>query len=217
MARSDNSFRSRRHKPAPRPAPAPAATPAEQLPTAGVGLRLITLIYDTLLLIALTAVINTILIAIVTPGSAAHSNTLTVLSPGIRHGLMFPATVLVIFVFYGYCWTRSGQTLGMQTWRLETRRVDGRRMRWGDSLLRLVPAFCGLASWLLHGEPRAFGLSVLLGLLFNYAWYWLPLNPSLRKRCLHDLLSHTEVVRQPAKPRQRKAYRFLGLFGDRED
>lgn len=223
MARSDNSFRSRRHKPSPRHAAGPSTAPEPRaiLPSASVGVRLISLVYDGLLLFALTAVLNTILITIVTPGTASHSNTLTVLSPEVRYGLMFPATVLVIFAFYGYCWTHSGQTLGMQTWRLETRRTDGRRMRWGDSLLRfaaasVVPTFCGLASWLVHGEARAFALSVLIGFLINYAWRWLPLNPSLQGRCLHDLLSYTEVVRLPAQPRARKAYRFLGLFGDRE-
>ncbi len=222
MARSNNSFRSRSSKSPARPVAAPAAVSPEALPRAGVGLRLITLVYDGLLLIALTAVLNTILIAFITPGAASDSSTLTVLSPAVRHGLIFPATVLVIFAFYGYCWTRSGQTLGMQTWRLEIRRDDGRLMGWGDSLLRcaaasVVPVFCGLASWLVRGDATAFGISVGVGFFFNYAWRWLPLNQAMQGRCLHDLMSHTNVVRLPPKPKQRKAYRFLGLFGDRED
>lgn len=221
MGRQNSNFRSRRKPQIRTPAPAVASRP-EVFPRAGVGLRLITLVYDGLLLIALTAVLNTILIAIVTPSQAADSNTLTVLSPAIRYGLMFPATLLVIFTFYGYCWTRSGQTLGMQTWRLEVRRLDGNLMTWGDSLLRCVsaaavPAFCGLTSWLLRGDASAFALSVAVGFFFNYAWRWLPIASAVNGRCLHDVLSHTDVVRRPVQPKQRKAYRFLGLFGDRQD
>lgn len=198
-----------------------AASPSPQddvsWPRAGVLVRLIALLYDGLLLIALTAVLNTILIAIATPAAQSHQQTLTVLSPAVREGLLLPATITAIFAFYGYCWTRSGQTLGMQTWRLALRRGDGRLPTWGDSARRfaaaaVVPSICGLVSWLLRHEVGAFTLSVLLGFLFNYAWQWLRAGGNL-----HDQLSRTEVLRQPVRPRAKRSYRFLGLFGDRED
>ncbi len=222
MSRQNQSFRNRRAATARKAVPPAAPVRPDVLPRAGVGLRLITLIYDGLLLIALTAVLNTLLIALITPSAASDSNTLTVLSPGVRYGLLFPATLLVIFAFYGYCWTRSGQTLGMQTWRLEVRRLDGNLMTWGDSLLRsvsasAVPAFCGLTSWLLRGDVAAFAISITVGFFFNYAWRWLPIPSAVSGRCLHDVLSHTDVLRRPAQPKQRKPYRFLGLFGDRQD
>lgn len=190
------------------------------LQRAGLGLRLITLLYDGLLLVALTAVINTIIIAIITPSQAAAHQALTVLSPELRHGVLFPATVLVIFAFYGYCWTRSGQTLGMQTWHLALRRRDGRTLTWQDSFRRfvaaaMVPTLCGLASWLLRdGDARAFALSVGIGFVLNYLWLWLPAGAG-GKGCLHDRLSNTDVIRIPPSPKTRKAYRFLGLFGDK--
>lgn len=186
-------------------------------PRAGVAVRLIALVYDGLLLVAMTAVINTILIAIATPSAQAHQQALTVLSPAVREGLLLPATVLVIFAFYGYCWTRSGQTLGMQTWRLVLRRADGHLPSWRDSLRRfaaaaVVPAISGLVSWLLRHDVSAFALSVVTGFCFNYAWQWLRTGGNL-----HDQLSGTEVLRQPPQPRKQRSYRFLGLFGDRED
>lgn len=218
MSRKDNAFR--RRKPAHRTAaPSPEVT---SLPRAGISTRLIALVYDSLLLLALTAVVNTLLIAIATPGEAASHQDLTVLSPAVRQGLLLPATLLVIFGFYGYCWTRSGQTLGMQTWRLEARRSDGRLLTWGDSFRRCasaaaVPVLCGLISRLLHDNVAAFAVSVLSGFLFNYVWAWLPQRGRPRGRCLHDLLSHTEVVRRPPQAKGGKPYRFLGLFGDRQD
>lgn len=195
----------------------PAVT---EWPRAAVSLRLIALVYDGLLLVAMTAVVNTLLIAAVTPDAAASRQELTVLPAGVRDGLLLPATVLVAFLFYGYCWTRSGQTLGMQTWRLALRRRDGRLPTWADSARRfaaaaLVPALCGGASWLLRHDTTAFALSVLTGFVFNYAWQWLPLRQRLGN--LHDTLSETEVLRHPVPPRSRKPYRFLGLFGDRRE
>lgn len=191
------------------------------LPRAGLGVRLITLTYDGLLLLALAFVINTLIIIFTTPAQAAASSALTILSPEVRHMVMFPATVLVVFAFYGYCWTRSGQTLGMQTWRLELRRRDGRLLTWQDSFRRfvaaaMVPTLCGLASWLLHpDDTRAYGLSIVFGFVLNYLWLLVPSNSG--KGCLHDKLSNTEVLRVPVKPKTRKPYRFLGLFGDKLD
>lgn len=216
MSRRSKQPRRPRSRPATDAAPA-LAQDAASWPRAGVFVRLIALIYDGLLLIALTAVLNTILIAIATPASQSHQQALTVLSPAVREGLLLPATIAVIFAFYGYCWTRSGQTLGMQTWRLTLRRGDGHLPTWRDSLRRFaaaaaVPAISGLVSWLLRHDVSAFALSVLVGFLFNYAWQWLRTGGNL-----HDQLSGTEVLHQPPRPRAKRSYRFLGLFGDRED
>lgn len=196
-----------------------AQTPSIQaLPRAGVGVRLIALMYDSLLLIALVAVINVIVITIFTPSAASAGNHAVLLSPAIRQGLMFPLSLGAIFSFYGYCWTRSGQTLGMQTWRLEVRDLNGQRLTWGRSLQRFIaasalPLLCAMASWLLHPHDlRALAISVFAGLAANYLWALLPLSFGVG-RSLHDQLSHTDVLRVPAEAR--KPYRFLGLFGDK--
>lgn len=192
-----------------------------EYPRAGISVRLICLLYDGLLLIALLAVLNVILVGIFTSGSSASSQEIELLSADIRYGLQFPASVLIIFGFYGYCWTRSGQTLGMQTWRLELIRRDGHRPRWRDALRRLLtacvlPIVCGALAWVLQdGNGKAFGFSVLLGFAVNYVWGWLPLTGLSHGRCLHDVMSDTEVVRVPVATKTRKPYRFLGLFGDK--
>ena len=196
-----------------------APTPTVQaLPRAGVGVRVIALIYDSLLLIALIAVINVIVIALFTPSAAATGNNATLLSPAIRQGLMFPLSLSAIFVFYGYCWTRSGQTLGMQTWRLEVRDLRGQRLTWIRSLQRFLaagalPCFCALVSWLLNPhDAKALSLSMVIGFITNYLWALLPLSVGAG-RSIHDQLSQTAVLRVPAP--ERKPYRFLGLFGDK--
>lgn len=202
--------------------PIATTTPsAVEFPRAGIFVRLICLLYDGLLLIALLAVLNVILVGIFTSASSANTQAVELLAADIRYGLQFPASVLIIFGFYGYCWTRSGQTLGMQTWRLELIRRDGHRPRWRDALKRflgacLLPVICGMLAWVLQdGNGKAFGFSVLLGFAVNYIWGWLPLTGLSHGRCLHDVLSDSEVVRVPVRPKTAKPYRFLGLFGDK--
>jgi uncharacterized RDD family membrane protein YckC len=184
-------------------------------------MRLICLLYDGLLLLALLAVLNVILVGIFTSGQAVQTQAIELLSPQVRYGLQFPASVLIIFGFYGYCWTRSGQTLGMQTWRLELIRRDGYRPRWRDALRRflaacVLPVLCGALSWILQdGNGKAFGFSVVLGFVVNYVWGWLPLTGLSHGRCLHDLLSDTEVVRVPVKAKTQSLLGFLGLSSDK--
>ncbi|MES2719784.1 MAG: RDD family protein [Pseudomonadota bacterium] len=198
--------------------PVTPAPSIQALPRAGIGVRLIALIYDSLLLVALVAVINVIVIAIFTPSAAAAGNSATLLSPVIRQGLMFPLSMGAIFCFYGYCWTRSGQTLGMQTWRLELRDLNGQRLSWKRSLQRFIaasalPLLSATASWLLHPHDlRVLAISVFAGLAANYLWALLPFSYG-SGRSFHDQLSDTAVLRIP--PTARKPYRFLGLFGDK--
>ncbi|REH38799.1 RDD family protein [Paraperlucidibaca baekdonensis] len=202
MSRKSSTFQSKQRQ---KKSPTPVASNSSEFPRAGISVRLMCLIYDGLLVIALLAVLNVILIALFTSGSAATAQEVELLSADIRYGLQFPASVLITFGFYGYCWTRSGQTLGMQTWRLELTRRDGHRPRWSDALKRflaacLLPALCGMLAWVLQdANSKAFGFSVLLGFAVNYIWGWLPLTGLSHGRCLHDVMSDTEVLRLPAK------------------
>jgi uncharacterized RDD family membrane protein YckC len=82
--------------------------------------------------------------------------------------------VLASFVFFGWFWTHGGQTLGMRAWKLRVERDDGRTLGWLDALRRY------LAAWVLLLPPG-------LGL----AWAWLDAD----RRCWHDRLSRTRVVR----------------------
>ncbi|OGI41569.1 MAG: hypothetical protein A2150_00620 [Candidatus Muproteobacteria bacterium RBG_16_64_11] len=41
------------------------------------------------------------------------------------------------FLFYGWFWTRGGQTLGMRAWRLRLTRADGGPVTWRRAALRI--------------------------------------------------------------------------------
>jgi len=93
---------------------------------------------------------------------------------------VFRAELLIAAaLFFGWFWTHGGQTLGMRAWRLQLRRMDGRRLNWPTALARY--AFAWLA-WLPLGA----------GVL------WCAIDA--RKLAWHDALSGTEVVLLPKAP-----------------
>ncbi len=185
----------------------PVAEPIEILPRASVWVRLAALIYDGLLIIGLLAISNALLVALVTPSDAASNQDFVVLPASIRYGVMLPTSLLVIYSFYAYCWKRGGQTLGMQTWRLSARRRDGDLLGWGDGLKRclaalIMPLLLALLVWAYGATSKGVALFMGIGFLFNYAWAWLPISRLPSGLCLHDLLSNTDVLRLPKKPKK---------------
>lgn len=197
------------------PAPdTPAAAPAP-LP-AGLMVRLFAIVYDGLLLVALWMILSAILVPLGTSDTAAKAHEVTVTSENFRQFVMFPAIVMVTWLFYGYFWTRAGQTLGMQTWQLKVLRHDGELLRWTDAVTRcaaacLFPIVCGLISLLAWHHPAAFALSVMLGFLGNYLWMlWSP-----RRLTWHDQLSGTLVWKLPPEPKKKR--KLLGWFAEKND
>lgn len=139
----------------------PTATPVE---LAGIGARLAAVIYDGLLIVAVNAIVAVILVVIATPSDASSQNQTQVLSANFRHLVLFPAMIVMTWLFYGYFWRKTGQTLGMQTWRLKVIKPSGRFLSWGDSAGRcaaalIFPICCGLLATFL-GMAQAFLLLV---------------------------------------------------------
>lgn len=204
----------------PAPATAPAATSgAPEAPAAlpaGLMVRLFAIVYDGLLLLALWFITTALLVPFATPDSAAAKHEITLAAPAFRNFVLVPALVVVTWLFYGYFWTRAGQTLGMQTWRLRVLRADGERLRWSDAIGRcasacLFPLACGLISMLGFQTAGAFLLSVTLGFLGNYLWMlWSP-----RRLAWHDQLSATLVWRLPPEAKGKR--RFFAWFAEKND
>lgn len=182
-----------------------------------MGVRLYCMIYDGLLLMALWLITSGLLVPLGTPDQAASAHELAVVSESFRQYVMLPALVLVTWLFYGYFWTRIGQTLGMQTWRLKVVRTDGLLPRWQDAITRcaaacIFPLVCGIVTTLAQQDLKTVAISVLAGFFANYLWMlWSP-----HGMCWHDQLSRTVVLRlpPPAKDKKRK---FFGWFAEKND
>jgi uncharacterized RDD family membrane protein YckC len=63
----------------------------------------------------------------------------------------------VIVGFYGYFWTKAGQTLGMKAWRLRVQNSDGSNIRFTQAVIRMATSAFGLGNILaLFSDRNAF-------------------------------------------------------------
>ena len=93
----------------------------------GLLRRLAALAYDALLLFALLFA-ATVPVLVVTGGQAVGPN-----EPAYTLWLL-----AVSYVYLGWCWTRSGQTLGMRAWRMRVRTRAGARLGWRHAFARFA-------------------------------------------------------------------------------
>lgn len=147
------------------------AVSAEQtsnLQPAGVFRRLGAMIYDCLLLAAILLVGSAPPVLI--NGGVFRDGTI---AGEIKNGIYFLYLLLLIFVFYGWFWTRHGQTLGMAAWRIRILNLDGSLPNWKQVLVRLSAALLGLGN----------------------LWAWVDAN----RMGWHEYLSHTKTVHYPSR------------------
>ncbi|WP_432481041.1 RDD family protein [Moraxella sp. ZY200743] len=105
--------------------------------------RLFTMLYDGMLILAMLFLTGTVLSVIGTLIFVDVGTTIEdakALPEWYQNGVMTPAFVLTLVGFYGVFWRKSGQTLGMQTWRLKTVTSEGKLLTWGDSFKRIISA-----------------------------------------------------------------------------
>lgn len=182
---------------------APQTPPENNSPlqVAGVGVRLFAVLYDGMLLLALLFLVSVVLVSVGTlafgtVGSAsADAKELPV---WYQNAVLSPSFVLTLVGFYGLFWRKSGQTLGMQTWRLQTLTADGKLLSWTQSFVRilcacLAPMVCASVGYLAWGSRGAVLFSGLLGFLLNYLFCYV--QP--KGLAVQDLLSNTLTVRVP--------------------
>lgn len=149
------------------------------LPPAPLWRRLVAMIYDGLLLVAVWIGTAAILVTIYSntglPMEAVGNSDLVVPPSWFKQLIIGPIVVLETWGFYAWFWTHGGQTLGMRAWKLLSRDVHRRQM----TLLQTVSRF-------LSGVIS----TALLG-----AGWMMALLPA--KQTLHDSLSSTETVVVP--------------------
>ncbi len=144
--------------------PSPDASSPSPVP-AGLLRRLAAAGYDAMLLASILFVATVPIVAL------AHGQAVRPHQP-----LYVAYLATLVYAYFGWSWTRGGQTLGMRAWRIAVRAADGGDIGWGRAGLRLAAA---CLSWALAG----------LG--------YLALLVDPQRRTLHDRLSGTRVVVVP--------------------
>lgn len=152
--------------------------PQGEFPTANLIRRLMAILYDFMLCVALMMVVT-----------LAYQQGLLRLIYGserllaLSHAraldgdpVLGSLLLLSLFGFFSYFWMRGGQTLGMQVWGLRVQNADGSAINLWQALLRFLVS---IASWLL------------LGLGFFWSLW------DKQRRTWHDIYSESRVVQLP--------------------
>lgn len=148
------------------------------LPSANLFRRIMAMLYDAFLLLGISFAYGVIVLLIRKlvgdDTMQAPSNALQVI---IVIGLWF-----CYALFYVWCWRKTGQTLGMKSWRLqllqEDQSQDQQLPGWKECWLRCLLAPLSMA---------------MLGI--GYLWCLVDKQGD----CLHDIYSNTKVVLLPKK------------------
>ncbi|SDW54291.1 RDD family protein [Marinobacter mobilis] len=166
------------------------------LPPAPMLRRSLAMIYDGLICIAVLLVTSWIytMLAAFAIGFDRYEEMMTT-GQMKADPLLSSVLFIVLYLFFGYFWTRNGQTLGMQVWRIRVQNINGVSISWSQALKRfmvasfaLFLALLGLYNW------GSWSLIIVLPGLFAAFW---PINGE----SLTDRLSSSQLVRLP-NPKQ---------------
>ena len=144
--------------------------------------RLAAMGYDSILIFALLFIAGGIYIEIsrrINNIAADQVNTgqiITEIAPAASGPLFTAYLTLVVGLFLSYFWCKTGQTLGMQSWRLKIQNTDG-------SLISPKQAFV-----------RYF-VSIFSLLFFGAGYFWALIDKE--NKTWHDKLSNSETVLLP--------------------
>ena len=103
----------------------------------GLMRRMMIMFYDTMLLVAVLFFAS-IPVAVAFQITPEHS----------LYPLYIIYIYLVGFVFFGWCWTHGGQTLGLKTWKIRLIADSGEKISWRAALLRYLGS---MLCWLSCG------------------------------------------------------------------
>jgi uncharacterized RDD family membrane protein YckC len=169
--------------------------------TPSIGRRLTVLVYEVFLLAAV---------------ELAATALFMLVTQNAKGALFEHALKLWLFAVTGayfvFCWTDSGHTLAMKTWRIKLVMQDGSRVPPRRAVLRYLLAWgwflpAIIVSYALHltGDKVAFSIALLVGMA---AWAVSALFERDRQ-FLHDRLAGTRLVLLPmpagAAPQRQRA------------
>ena len=159
--------------------------------------RLICLVYEAFLVIAVVGLAMTVFVL------AVKNYT----GPFVEHGPKF-VVFLAAGAYFIHSWTGSGFTLAMKTWRIKVVHVGTARVPFRNAAVRYVFAW----GWMLPGGViyqllgqhdhawAAMSLSMLAGILLWAATAFLDKD----RQFLHDKLAGTRLVQLPPPEKKKK-------------
>ena len=109
---------------------------------AGILRRFMALIYDLLLLLGISFAYGAIVLLV---RKLFGADTMEP-AKGFAGFVILTGLCLSYGAFFSWCWLRSGQTLGMQSWRIQLENVDANPITWQTCVRRCLIAPLAIAS-----------------------------------------------------------------------
>lgn len=158
--------------------------------TIGFWRRVVSLIYESLLLLAVIFIASFIFHLVFRDPNTAYFRPLYQLY-----------LMVIIGYYFTWFWAREGQTLAMQTWKMRVVTTDGKRLNMRQAIARYLLAVSGTLFpgvggaifffWVM-GENPFFG--VVGGFLFSGSGFlWAIVDRD--HQYLHDRLAGTQIVK----------------------
>lgn len=144
--------------------------------------RLAAIVYDSVLLTAIWIVMAFLVTAAFGIEQSRHIEGEQVIFDPVYQYTLFATMLATAYLFFGWFWTHSGQTLGMQAWKIKVENPDGSTVSWRQVALRCVTAPFALA-------------------IFGLGYLWMILDPY--GRSWPDLASGSIIVRLDNFPPKR--------------
>lgn len=151
----------------------------DDLAPVGVMRRLAAMSYDFILCIALMMITTGLYMAAAYFLLGGETYKAMNDSGQSMHDPVLSSTLFItLYVFFGFFWTKNGQTLGMQVWHIRVQNKNNTSITWVQALLRFL---MGIISWIALG--------------IGHLW---PLFDK-EKRSWQCIFSETEIVRIPSR------------------
>jgi uncharacterized RDD family membrane protein YckC len=159
--------------------------------------RLAALVYDGLLLFAVTMVAG----FLITPflgeiNIENHGTNETIFNP-----LMLAYYLIVYYLFFTWFWTHGGQTLGMRAWHTRLLTSDGKLVNWKQALFRFMVSLPMWFFWIIAIGNSTGGFVIPY---FNQAPNWLIYTFATAWLCIdhlpnnwRDRLTGTYIIHIP--------------------
>ncbi|MDB2384772.1 RDD family protein [Endozoicomonas sp.] len=111
------------------------------LPTAPLWRRLVAMIYDSFLVLALLILVGFLNLGIqITVYGESQLRAMTDQGYTLDGPLLYTSQVLTIFCFFTFFWRKKGQTLGMQAWRIRIVNDDLQTLTYRQIVVRCLIA-----------------------------------------------------------------------------
>jgi uncharacterized RDD family membrane protein YckC len=113
---------------------------------------------------------------------------------------------LVIGFYFVYCWTRSGQTLAMKTWRIRVTDLDGQPLPRIKAIVRYVLSWM----WFLPALALSYQFNLqkteaIVAIFAGLAGWALTALLDPERQFMHDKLAKTRLTELPASTKNSSA------------